>query len=119
MIHAHTFDNRAREHTPAIITSHTGYKVYKPTPEGWLLGRGGVVAAATEVEARVGCQRRRRWQRRRKEMPEKVETEVERPRAEVGAEVDSQTWREDGMFGLSREPRGIRGTAGTENGAGR
>lgn len=35
------------------------------------------------------------------------------------AEVDSQTWREDGMFGLSREPRGIRGTAGTENGAGR
>lgn len=38
---------------------------------------------------------------------------------EEEAEVDSQTWREDGMFGLSREPCGIRGTAGTENGTGR
>lgn len=51
-------------------------------------------------------------------MPEKVEAE-EKEVEVVEAEVDSQTWREDGMFGLSREPRGIRGTAGTENGAGR
>jgi len=63
------------------------------------------------VEARVELARTTtRWRRRRKEMLEKAAEE---------AEVDSQTWREDGMFGLSREPRGIRGTAGTENGAGR
>jgi len=71
--------------TPAIITSHTGYKVYKPTPAGWL-----VVAAERDAE-------------------------------EGGRGSDWQTWWEDGMFGLSREPRGILhgGTTGTENGAGR
>jgi len=47
---------REREkHTPAIITSHTGYKVYKPTPGGWLLGSdgdgGARRAAGTEVVA--------------------------------------------------------------------
>jgi len=48
-------------------------------------------------------------------MPQEATEEVET----MEVEVESQTWREDGMFGLSREPRGIRGTAGTENGAGR
>lgn len=49
---------REGEHTSAIITSHTGYKVYKPTPGGWLLGSdgggGARRAAGTEERDAVG-----------------------------------------------------------------
>lgn len=50
------------EHTPAIITSHTGYKVYKPTPGGWLLGSDGGGGARRGTAGTM-------VERRRKEMP--------------------------------------------------
>jgi len=40
-----------RGRTPAIITSHTGYKVYKPTPAGWL------AVATLEVLERASAER--------------------------------------------------------------
>lgn len=100
----HSTSVHARERTLAIITSHTGCKVYKPTPGGWLLGGSDGGDGGGAHRARRQRWKEMRWRRRR-------------PGARAG--FDSQTWREDGMFGLSREPRGIRGTAGTENGAGR